>query len=279
MKLLFTMSAQGAVLIMFLLLAGRLTKRWVSPRARYALWLLPALRLMLPFTFESELSLMRLLPDKGGAALGGAQALPVHAQAPIVTAGALAGEAAAASSPARPYEMPAIAPQTAGISAAGELSAGDIALIVWLCGAALAFAYMIYVNARFYILARRNSERLDISCALPVYLMKGLGSPCLCGYFRPRILINEAALKDESTLTFVLKHELCHYRAGDQWTALTRNICIAMHWFNPLVWLAAFRSRADCELACDARATQLLDERKRRAYGMALLDIIDRRVA
>ena len=74
-------------------------------------------------------------------------------------------------------------------------------------------------------------------------------------------------------LRHVLVHEYTHYRHGDHLWALVRCACLAVHWYDPLVWWAAAMSRRDCELACDAGALDRLGEAERLAYGDTLLAV------
>ncbi|MBE6945989.1 MAG: M56 family metallopeptidase, partial [Ruminococcaceae bacterium] len=75
-------------------------------------------------------------------------------------------------------------------------------------------------------------------------------------------------------LDHVLAHELTHYRHKDHLWAFVRCLCLCLYWFHPLVWLAAFLSRRDCELACDEGALAKLGEDERIAYGKTLLEIV-----
>lgn len=68
----------------------------------------------------------------------------------------------------------------------------------------------------------------------------------------------------------VLTHELCHKKSGDHWWGLVRNICCVVHWFNPLVWLAARLSRNDQEMACDEHVIGPLTDEERIRYASTL---------
>ena len=274
-------SAQGAALILALILIRRLAGKRIPARLTYALWLLPAIRLILPASFKSSLSIMAFIAKLGGSGTG-AQTSAQPSYTAGLTEAAAHIDAAGIATPA-PY---AIAPELssateAAASAYGNaggpgnaINGGEIAFIAWAVGAAAVLAYMIAVNASFYKRMRKNRKRFDCPCKTPVYIVNGLSSPCLCGYIRPYILINEAAMKNGEIMELVLRHELCHLKALDQWWVMLRNVCCALHWFNPLVWLAAFISRTDCELACDAAVMRGFDDEQRNAYGMALLSII-----
>lgn len=95
-----------------------------------------------------------------------------------------------------------------------------------------------------------------------------VAGPCLVGVLRPYIAL-PLTLKEEDLLA-VLTHELCHKKAGDSWWGLVRNACCAVHWFNPLVWLAAWLSRSDQEMACDERVIQPMSDEERIRYASTL---------
>lgn len=75
-------------------------------------------------------------------------------------------------------------------------------------------------------------------------------SPMVMGIFRPTLILPETALT-ESRLPYVLRHELVHYRRGDiiwRWLAV---LAASIHWFNPMVYVAAAQMREACEISCD----------------------------
>ena len=146
----------------------------------------------------------------------------------------------------------------------------DILLRVWLIGAAAAAAVFIFTNIRFYVRLRSRRRKLDIDCPRPVFAVDGLTSSCL---FLGTVYISSNTAKDEKQLRFVLEHELAHYRHGDHIFALLRCAAIALHWYNPLVWLAAELSRRDSELFADAGAISRLGEDSREGYGLTLIEL------
>lgn len=120
-------------------------------------------------------------------------------------------------------------------------------------------------QAQYLALCREMSIRKP----LPVYFVDPLPSACLVGCVKPFIALPLAAKPQE--IENVLRHELCHYKNGDHWWCLLRLICCAVHWFNPLVWMAARMSRTDSELACDERVIRTMDEEERRGYAGVLV--------
>lgn len=106
---------------------------------------------------------------------------------------------------------------------------------------------------------------------LAVYTVDGLPSPCLSG--RSIYLTGDMAGNEEE-LEHILAHEYCHYRQLDSLWVIVRCILVAIYWFNPLVWVAAYVSKQDSELACDDAAIRLLGEDERIAYGKTLVKLV-----
>lgn len=141
--------------------------------------------------------------------------------------------------------------------------------IVAGAGSVILFLYFFIGNIKFArYLRKRRVRYLGDGGPLPVYLVEGLPSPCLYGrtvYITPKLSA------DERQLVHVLTHEYCHYRQKDYIWSLLRSICLIVYWWNPLVWLAAYLSRQDCELACDEAAVELLGKDERISYGKTLI--------
>ena len=146
---------------------------------------------------------------------------------------------------------------------------------VWLGGAAAAALVMLASNLRFARRLRRCRARLEAAdCPLPVYAAVGLPSPCLFGVLRPAVYVTPEAAADPAMLRHVTAHEYTHFRQGDHIWSFLRCAALAVHWWNPLVWLAVELSRRDGELACDEGALRLLGDGERAAYGNTLLALV-----
>ena len=145
----------------------------------------------------------------------------------------------------------------------------------WLAGAGVAALVLLLSNLRFYGRLRRARTRLEgTDCPLAVYAAPGLPSPCLFGLFRPAVYVTPETAVDSAMLRHVLAHEYTHYKHGDHIWSLLRCAALAVHWWNPLVWLAAGLSRRDAELACDEGAIKRLGDGERAAYGGTLLSLV-----
>ena len=233
----------------------------INPRLQYALWLLAALRLLLPVSLvRSPVSVMNAVPD-----------VPAAVQRLTAPEDRRAPQTDNTQAPAQTASEPEIAP----VQAQKQLTDSTILKFVWLTGAAAMALLMLAQNVRF--LRRLKKIRQPFACTespVPVWVASGLPSPCLAGLFRPEIYLTPEAAQDADTCQFVLRHELAHFYAKDQLWSLLRLICQCVYWFDPFVWLAASLSRRDCELACDARVLKDLDPGSRVSYGRALLSLV-----
>ena len=104
---------------------------------------------------------------------------------------------------------------------------------------------------------------------VPVYFTDPVPGACLVGVFRPYIVLPVITAPED--VKNVLTHEICHLKNGDHIWNILRMLCCAIHWFNPLVWLAASMSRTDSELRCDDRVTEAMDEQERKDYANVLV--------
>lgn len=108
-----------------------------------------------------------------------------------------------------------------------------------------------------------------------VLIATSVSSPAVTGLLRPTLLL-PAEFDREFTpaeTLLVLKHELMHLKRGDLPLNALMCVLMALHWFNPLLWIAFFKIRADREAACDAQVLQDATRDHRIAYGHALLKV------
>lgn len=262
----------------------------IDPRVQYALWLVAALRLLIPVNFvDSAYSVLALLertdvPPQIVQAIG-QTAIPAMSYEDAYDRAirehdkisdrydSLEDWRAIGLSPEEEEMLSARAQELMRGPTVGEIAAG-LARPLWLTGAALMAGWFLLVNAGLRRRLRGAKRLNGVHCPLPVYVSDALPSPCLCGALRPAIYVTPAALDDPDRLRHVLAHELTHYRHRDHWWAVLRCLCLCAYWFDPLVWWAAALSRQDCELACDEGAIRALGEAERIPYGRTLVAMI-----
>ena len=163
---------------------------------------------------------------------------------------------------------------------ADRISPLQLLRLIWGAGAVILGTLLLLSNLGFARRLHRSRRRLeDTAAPLPVYRSAGLPSPCLFGLLRPAVYVTEEAAQDPVMLRHVLAHELTHYRHRDHLWSVLRGAALAIHWWNPLVWLAARLSQRDGELACDEGALKRLGDGERAAYGKTLLALVTGKAA
>lgn len=151
---------------------------------------------------------------------------------------------------------------------------GDALVHIWVAGIAFLALCLLTANIHFGLQLRKNrTPREAAGCPVRVYISERVETPCLFGVFQPKIYVTPQEAADPNVLQYVLAHETTHYRHADHLWSLLRCVCLALHWYNPLVWLAAVLSKRDAELACDEATIHRLGEECRIAYGHTLLDM------
>ena len=232
-------------------IALRLLLRRAPKRFRLLLWAVVGLRLALPWSIESALS---LIPS--------AQTLPegiMLERAPVLDTGISALNGAI-----NPGFTAAFTPEL-GASANPLQVLLPIAAALWMLGAA---AMLLWALVSWLSLRKRVREAVRLEGN--VYECE-IASPFVLGLFRPRIYLPFSLENGEREL--VLAHERAHITAGDHIIKPLGWLLLAAHWYNPLVWLAYALFCRDIELACDERVVRGLSLSDRADYSQALLDL------
>ena len=273
----------SSVLILALLVLRQIFRGTISRRLQYALWGLVLVRLLVPVSLPSLEH--NVLTAAEPAAETVSQQLEQRTVYVLPTGKVDLPE----ESQRNPELQPgyAMAPTSTGIMVvdeggetatvyAGWLTAGELLRCVWLGGTAVMACWFLISNLRFWKRLRKaRIPYIAENCSYPVYLVEsGLPSPCLFGLFRPAIYLTPAAVSSPERMRHVIAHESTHARHLDPLWSLLRCVCLAVYWFDPLVWAAAIVSRTDCELACDEGALKHLGDGERIPYGQTLLSLI-----
>ena len=210
--------------------------KWVMP----LLWGVVALRLVCPFSIESVLS---LIPS--------AETIPseiVTETLDIVTNPTL----------------PPAAEVTVGVSRQQAQVDFNIYSVLWLAGMAALLVHAL-------VSAGKLKKKLATAILLRdnIYESEFVDSPFVFGVVKPNIYL--PMHMDEGTAAHVIAHERAHLARRDHWWKVLGYLVLALHWFNPLVWVAYILFCRDIELACDERVVKGLDGAARADYSQALL--------
>ena len=243
-----SISASWLVLVVLVLrLVSKRSPKWMN----VLLWGIVALRLVLPFSVESALS---LIPSAETVS----PAVVQFAPAPTITSGVNIIDNAVNPSLSEHF---AAAP-TMSVNPLYVWT--EIAGWVWLIGlgAMLLYALVSYLRLRW---------RVSVSLCVRenIYLCDAISSPFILGVVKPRIYLPSTL--DEVQQQNVLSHERAHLTRRDHWWKPLGFALLAVYWFNPVLWLAYALLCRDIELACDERVIHTMDESAVKTYSTVLL--------
>ena len=278
MSLLEMSFAGGMVILAVIVLRALAVHR--LPRAMFtALWAVAVLRLLVPVTVPSAVSVYGWL-ERETAAPAAESAAPAATPAPV-PALSPAGDTAPAAEFAAPVEE-AAAPAGKGFQASWPT-------LVWAAGALGLGAYFAlgYVTAfrRFREavtvqdgFVRRWQDRHPLRRKVSVRLSGRVDAPMTYGLLRPVVLLPaDTDWRDEERLGLILGHEYAHIRRLDGLRKLILTAAVCLHWFNPLVWVMLTLANRDMEMACDEQVVRGMDGDGRAGYARALIDMAEAR--
>lgn len=220
--------------------------KWVMP----LLWGVVALRLVCLFSIESALS---LIPS--------AETIPseivTETREPVLY------EQATLDIVTNPT-LPSAAEVPVGVSRQQAQVDFNIYSILWLAGMAALLVHAL-------VSAGRLKRKLATAILLRdnIYESEFVDSPFVFGVVKPNIYL--PMHMDEGTAAYVIAHERAHLARRDHWWKVLGYLVLALHWFNPLVWVAYILFCRDIELACDEKVVKGLDGAARADYSQALL--------
>ena len=229
--------------MILVLLALRPLLKKAPRRFSCLLWGLVAIRLALPFSFESRVS---MVPQAAAAPQKIAQALN-PGQMNWVSPAALAANPLPAAEAAPPAFSPA-----------------SLIPLVWGLGIA---AMLLYAAVSYFRLSRQ--VRLSAPAGKRVYRCDTISTPFILGIVNPKIFLPSDL--DERTAVSVLAHEQAHLRRGDHLWKPLGYVLLSIYWFNPLCWVAYFLFCRDVEQACDEAVIGRMNPQQKKDYSAALL--------
>ena len=233
-----------AVLVLRIVL--KKAPKWVMP----LLWGVVALRLVCLFSIESALS---LIPS--------AETIPseivTETREPVLY------EQATLDIVTNPT-LPSAAEVPVGVSRQQAQVDFNIYSVLWLAGMAALLVHAL-------VSAGKLKRKLATAILLRdnIYESEFVDSPFVFGVVKPNIYL--PMHMDEGTAAYVIAHERAHLARRDHWWKVLGYLVLALHWFNPLVWVAYILFCRDIELACDEKVVRGLDGAARADYSQALL--------
>lgn len=264
---LFQMSVAGGVLILFIVVIRAMAIHRLPKTTFLALWMIAALRLLLPFSIPLPFNIHIGLDVFSDVV----QELP---------SGNIASTLPGDSPPSYDIGTAVPSPATEHIS---------IFVMLWLVGALLLVLYfsISYFRSmrKFRMSIPDNTPYIQnwltahqISRPLAVRSSDLISSPLTYGILHPVILLpKKLDRNDQVALKYVLTHEYVHIRRFDAITKILFAAVLCIHWFNPFVWVMYVLANRDMELSCDAWVIRMMGAKNRSSYALMLIKMEERR--
>ena len=274
MKILLSLSVSGTLLLLLILGLKPLYKSRFSKRWQYYIWIIVALRFLLPFTPDT--TIVGSLFEKPGTTV-------ITNEIP--------------TSPNVPAPANTDNSKTEPIQADRDIAAAMrepfnryvCLFFIWSVFALVLFVRKITIYQGFiqYIKAGSTEvsdiktlnllsdceEKLNIKTRVELSRNPLIASPIMIGFFRARIVLPACEL-DDKELSYIFVHELIHYKQRDMFYKWLIQIVVCAHWFNPFVYLLEKEVNKSCELSCDEKVISILDDKARREYGDTLISFL-----
>ena len=274
MKILLSLSVSGTLLLLLILGLKPLYKSRFSKRWQYYIWIIVALRFLLPFTPDT--TIVGSLFEKPGTTV-------ITNEIP--------------TSPNVPAPANTDNSKTEPIQANRDIAAAMrepfnryvCLFFIWSVFALVLFVRKITIYQGFiqYIKAGSTEvsdiktlnllsnceEKLNIKTRVELSRNPLIASPIMIGFFRARIVLPACEL-DDKELSYIFVHELIHYKQRDMFYKWLIQIVVCAHWFNPFVYLLEKEVNKSCELSCDEKVISILDDKARREYGDTLISFL-----
>lgn len=280
------LSVQASFLMIAVLAVRALCKR-IPRRFICFLWCLVALRLLIPVSLESSISLVpststlkeffeqqsNLLKEgQSDFAVGEQIGLPEAEQTGVIedssttftpnTGNMVVNQDALVGLRQEQMQQSESIPSAEeGIYSSKLL---PILTVIWLMGMLLLLGYGVYGYVRI-----KRQVREAVHESGNIWLCDRIDAPFLLGYFRPRIYIPFSV--DASSKEYIIAHEKSHMLRGDHLTKLLGYVLLSVYWFQPFVWVAYILFCRDVEMACDERVIADLGEERKKEYSKVLL--------
>lgn len=295
-------SIMASLLVILIVVVKILLKNKLQPRWHYIIWLPVVIRLLLPWSPESSISMYNLLPQQQyfsndyrpieSAEISKQKDLLSDTNNQIdpsigVKPAEQTSEAISTESTTKPVTL---LQSVSGYFS--ELNMKEVLMYIWLIGA-ISFA-LVTIIANLNVTRRMKKQKhitnLEIIQALenckqrmeikrPVTLIATdiVPSPAVFGFVKPKILLSNSMIRkfQENQLKYIFFHELAHIQRRDVAMNWLIHMLMIIHWFNPIMWYACKRIREDQEVACDALALSQISNDQKTEYGHMIIHLLE----
>lgn len=265
-------SIVGIITIMLkLILKNKLNPKW-----HYAIWVVFILKLLIPYGPKSSLSLFNRVPELSVQTNFTNVYKTYNISSTLIHQGSVALPKASEG-------------QSTTLSLVTK--AESLLPYLWFACAMLMLIWLIFASFSLYRGIRSSKalsnesiehtledckQRLGIKKFIKLVNQDFITTPSILGIYKPIILITpEICVFDNKAISYILLHELAHYKRKDFAINVLLLLFQSIHWFNPIIWYCFKRIRQDMELAADEQVLSLLENSEQKEYGRVLISLIE----
>jgi len=270
------LSFMGCFVVACILLTKRILKNNMGVKFQYAIWFILILRLLLPITPSSNLSIYNYVPSYESTMMN----IPIVFQ--NIDKFNNNGE-----------ELSSISLEKSESKVVNYLTTvKEVMPFIWICGVFI-IASAIFISNEVFFKRIKKYPRIEDKNVLNLFndckiLMKiskniclvktnDIKTPCVLNFIKPIILIPENSL-EECNLThlkYVFLHELAHVKRKDIFINYVVSFLCIIYWFNPLIWYGFHKMREDREICCDSLALSYLRDEEVKSYGFTIIKLAE----
>ncbi len=269
----------SSIIILVVLSIRSLCGKYIGQRFKYALWLVIAVKLLIPMPFENPINVINYFPSESKAVVRitdnnrseGISAITTQSTQQVSSVNEGNEKTSLVNNNDAIAKTESIKPN---VSIKDKASGVQILKWIWIIGIVFFTGYLLISNIIFCAKLKRKREYTGkYRDTLSVYITSLVHSPCLFGIIKPAIYLSDGWEISEKHRDYILLHEWIHCRHKDMIWSLIRSICLIIYWFHPLVWISCILSKRDCETACDEGVMAELGDDKKADYCRMLVDI------
>ncbi|KOA18694.1 regulatory protein BlaR1 [Clostridium homopropionicum DSM 5847] len=276
-QIILVTSFYSSIVGISIIIIKTLLKNRISPKWHYIIWIILVIKLIIPFGPESTISIFNKVPS----VITGVNITHVSGEA-INTI----------QNKQTLNEQTNTNPSEITLDNGNKKYSINFYLsYVWLLGALLLICALLYTNYSLYLKLKKYSgnlnERVDmifkevksemgVNKSIQIIFQPIVNTPSLFGLFKPKIILPIEILDfSDREISYILLHELAHYKRRDILVNYILLIFQSIHWFNPIIWFCFKRIRDDMELATDQKVLSILQGNEYREYGRVLLKVLE----
>ncbi|MGI6436188.1 MAG: M56 family metallopeptidase [Syntrophomonadaceae bacterium] len=286
-------SLMGSILIVLILLAKFAFQNKAGANWHYYIWFLLLLRLMVPFTPESPISIYNLIINEHQQIVFSNHSSSETINPPVVASKTASYSAANRNYPGQLHtgEVNLNVVDNATLLDFNDFNCKAVLILLWLVGAALLAGYTVFINFRIWYQIRNEPQLnnapisdilrscqsvMNISKDIPIVATDIIHTPALFGLIKPRLLLPASIINKltDDQFKYICLHELAHWKRKDIMINWITVILKILHWFNPVIWYGFHRMHQDCELACDSLVLSSIEPAEHKEYGYTVIRVL-----